>query len=133
MSEKKAHNKLLEYLGKLSLKYTGRDLSEEQLEIFNKRIAEAALFSDIMKYKKNLDPLKNPNEYIASERELNTRLRELVEVILAATDWAQFEANPDEPLQLPLSEFLETTNLPEKDNLSDIRILKKGRGVNGHS
>jgi hypothetical protein len=133
MSEKKEYNRLLQYLNELSQKHNGRDLTDEQLEIFNKRIAEAALLSDIMKYKKHLDPLKNPKEYLELERELNIRLKDIVEIILAAADWAQFEANPDEPMQLPLSEFLETTDFPDKDKLSNIRILKKGRGVNGHS
>ena len=133
MSEKKENIKLLEYLNKLSQKHNNKTLTEEQTELFHKRIAEAVLFSDIMKRKRKLDPVRNAKEYLELEKDFNRKLRELVEVILAATDWAQFEGNPVGELQLPLSEFLETANEIEENKLSEIKILKKGRGVNGHS
>jgi hypothetical protein len=133
MSEKKENIKLLEYLNKLSQKYNNQTLTEEQAELFHKRIAEAVLFSDMMKRKRKLDPVRNAKEYLELEKDFNRKLRELVDVILAATDWAQFEGNPVGDLQLPLSEFLETANEIEENKLSEIKILKKGRGVNGHS
>jgi len=121
--------KLIKYLKALNVKYFDAPLSEMQIAILNKKLAEMSVYAKQLHEKNEIDPAKEPEKYLRSLRELNLRLLPYIDEIVCDP-----VGQRRDPLQLHLGEFVEPSELskePGKLKLSGIKVAKKG--LNGHS